>query len=70
MMSVCYEHSGNLACFSPQCPNCGRFVKAGDIQINRLDEIIDSPATCSKCGTINMDFEGWFDPEDFEISLV
>ena len=64
---VCYEHNGGIAMFSPFCPNCGRFIKAKEIWINGLDEIKDEPnATCSKCGDIKMDFEGWFDPEELE----
>lgn len=47
--------------FVPVCEKCGRFVKPDKtITINSLDEIINRPnATCSKCGRVNMIFEGY-----------
>ena len=64
---ICYEYQGSIAVFSPQCPNCGRFIKAGNIRINGLDKIEPgNNAACSKCGEIHMEFEGWYDPEDFD----
>ena len=54
----CYEDG---ATFVPVCEKCGRFVKADDeILVNKLDEISPEPnATCSKCGRVNMPFEGF-----------
>ena len=50
------------AIFLPVCPKCGRFVKADKtIMVNWLDEYIKldtGNATCSKCGRIEMFFEG------------
>jgi len=55
------------AVFVPVCDKCGRFVKADDeLMVNGLGEVSKEPnAICSKCGRINMPFEGWFDPNDF-----
>ena len=63
---ICYEYQGSIAVFSPQCPNCGRFVKAGSVLINALGEIVEGNAACFKCGEIHMEFEGWYDPENFD----
>lgn len=51
------------ATFIPVCPNCGRFVKADEsIKVNMEDMISsESNATRSKCGRINMPFEGYID---------
>lgn len=55
----CYEGG---ATFVPVCQACGRFVKADDeIIVNGLDELSPRPnATCSKCGRVNMVFEGYY----------
>ena len=47
--------------FVPICPKCGRFVKADNkVFANGIDEYIEQPnATCSKCGRIEMPFEGY-----------
>ena len=64
---ICYDFAEGIAVFSPHCPKCGQFIKAGSVWINGLGEIRDeNNATCSKCGEIKMRFEGWYDPEDFE----
>lgn len=49
------------AVFVPVCDKCGRFVKADTyIKINEITGLSREPnATCSKCGRINMIFEGF-----------
>ncbi len=49
------------AIYLPVCPTCRRFVKADD-SISTNDEGIVSKtnATCSKCGRVDMPFEGFF----------
>jgi len=48
--------------FVPVCPECGRFVKADEsIMLNEISGIRHKPnATCTKCGRIEMPFEGFF----------
>lgn len=52
---------GEGAQFVPVCPTCGRFVKAdAKIAINGIGQVVDGPnATCSKCGRVEMPFEGF-----------
>jgi len=49
------------AVFIPICKTCGRFVVADEeIKVNGLGQVIHEPnATCSKCGRVEMPFEGW-----------
>jgi len=48
------------ATFVPVCPNCGRFVKADAKKGFQGEGIVDEPdATCSKCGRVQMPFEGF-----------
>jgi hypothetical protein len=63
-----YEYEGTRrvqftggATFIPVCPNCSRFVKADSvIHQNGLGELVREPnATCSKCGRVEMPFEGF-----------
>lgn len=51
------------ATFVPICPRCGRFVKADDtICCNDVTGLQSGPnATCSKCGRVEMLFEGFID---------
>ena len=52
------EESGTLS-FIPVCPLCGRFV-APDKTVRIAEVLIDEPnATCSKCGRVEMPFEGF-----------
>ena len=56
---------GEGATFIPVCEKCGRFVKA-DETISFTDAGEGPPAekpnaTCSKCGRIEMPFEGYID---------
>ena len=54
---------GEGATFVPVCETCGRFVKAdATILFNGLGELTpDKPnATCSKCGRIELLFEGFY----------
>lgn len=53
-------YEGGLV-FVPVCPKCGRFVKADEtVTVNGLGEYVKEPnATCSKCGRIEMIFEGF-----------
>lgn len=49
------------AIFVPVCPKCGRYVKA-DAEVAIREEYGLSPisnATCSRCGRVNMPFEGF-----------
>lgn len=57
---VAYGEGG--ATFVPVCPNCGRFVRADDIIYeNEITGVKKQPnATCSKCGRIEMPFEGYY----------
>lgn len=49
------------AVFIPVCPNCGRYVKADDtVRFNDYGPSEDCNATCSKCGRVNMIFEGYY----------
>lgn len=53
---------GEGATFVPVCTKCGRYVKADEeISFNWLSgNLADQPnATCSKCGRIQMLFEGF-----------
>jgi ribosomal protein L32 len=55
---ICYDDG---ATFVPVCPNCGRFVKADPtIKVNEIVGLSKEPnGTCSKCGRIQMLFEGF-----------
>lgn len=57
---VAYEGG---AIFVPVCPNCGRFVKAdASVMINDWSGLAKRPnATCSKCGRVEMIFEGFIE---------
>ena len=57
----CGEQMGN-AVFIPVCEKCGRFVKANDsIVVNQDIGLKKEPnAKCSKCGNVEMLFEGFF----------
>jgi len=51
---------GEGATFVPVCPKCGRFVKPDASKRFRGDGIVMEPdATCSKCGRVEMPFEGF-----------
>jgi len=54
-------HGDGDLLFLPVCPNCGRYVKADRaVTVNGLGEYVEKPnATCSKCGRIEMPFEGF-----------
>jgi hypothetical protein len=62
MRRVSYDGS---ATFVPVCPTCGRFVKSDDfIRCNDTDGLQPGPnATCSRCGRVEMPFEGFIDYE-------
>lgn len=58
MARVCYGEEKAL--FLPVCPKCGRFVKAdAEIRFNEEKGPIGENASCSKCGRIEMPFEGY-----------
>jgi len=61
------KDDGN-ALFIPVCPGCGRFVKADDTVRYSPDVGIkeESNATCTKCGRVEMPFEGFFSDEELE----
>jgi hypothetical protein len=51
---------GDGATFIPVCPRCGRFVKTPDaITFGYLGQPVGPTATCSKCGPVDMPFEGY-----------
>ncbi len=49
------------ALFIPVCPKCGRFVKADkEVSVYEVAPCIREPnATCSKCGRVEMLFQGF-----------
>ena len=51
------------ATFVPVCPTCGRYVKSDPtIQVSSEADLKPGPnATCSKCGRVEMPFEGFYD---------
>jgi hypothetical protein len=52
------------ATFIPVCPTCGRFMKADEtISVSGWDGRLreTANATCSKCGRVQMPFEGFID---------
>ena len=56
---------GEGATFVPVCPKCGRFVKADDSVETRGWQLVFQPnATCSKCGRVEMPFEGYIGDEE------
>lgn len=58
--SVTYK-SG--ATFTRRCPQCGRYVKPDDsVWIQGADEqpAPKPNATCTKCGRVRMEFEGYY----------
>lgn len=57
---VVYDPDGECATFIPVCMQCGRYVKADDsIQMNANGLRKQPNATCSKCGRVEMLFEGF-----------
>ncbi len=55
---VVYGDGG--ATFVPVCPKCGRFVKADmRVYIKATGLAQGTTATCSKCGRVEMSFEGF-----------
>ena len=59
---VTYGKDG--ATFVPVCEKCGRYVKADkEIMINLDGDVKGETATCSKCGRVNMPFEGFMGEE-------
>ena len=51
---------GEGAMFVPVCPKCGRFVKADmRVYIKATGLAQGTTATCSKCGRVEMPFEGF-----------
>lgn len=49
----------NRMIFIRVCPKCGRFVKADKIiKVNYYDQPVGSNSTCSKCGRVEMVYEG------------
>ena len=69
-MSHEYEGVGRVifdggAQFVPVCPGCGRFVKADETIFANDYGLRPGPnATCSKCGRIEMPFEGFVEEEE------
>jgi len=54
-----------IASFVPVCPHCGRFVKSdAHISVNYNGLIRQPNATCSKCGRVEMPFDGFFGDDE------
>jgi hypothetical protein len=55
--------------FVPVCPTCGRFVKADKrVTVNGFGDYVSKPnATCSRCGRVEMPFEGYFEEEEMKL---
>lgn len=62
------DDQGGFAQFVPVCIQCARFVKAdGTITLDGEGRLVKKPnATCSKCGRIEMLFEGFFSEEEIK----
>ena len=56
------EESDEVLAFVRLCPNCGRFVKPDDeVNVNGLEQLVPGTnANCSKCGRVEMPFDGWW----------
>ena len=53
-------HYENGATFIPVCTKCGRYVKADPTITLDANGLKDQPnATCTKCGRVQMPFEGF-----------
>lgn len=62
----CGERFGE-AWFIPVCPECGKFVKVGELimNVNGLDEFkFESNAIYKRHDAVVMPFEGWFSREE------
>jgi len=49
--------------FTRTCPKCGRFVQADkSVLINSFtgEVSMEANATCTKCGRVTMELEGWY----------
>ena len=61
---VCYgdgESEQGRSVFVPVCPNCARFVKADStVSVDIHGQPNKPNATCSRCGRVEMLFEGYF----------
>ena len=58
---VCYEGG---ATFVPVCSTCGRYVTSDptiQVQVGEAGLLPRPNATCSKCGRVEMPFEGFYD---------
>lgn len=54
-----------IAVFVPVCEKCGRFVKADPTIKTNVDGLEPGPnATCSRCGRVEMPFDGFFGEEE------
>lgn len=52
-----FEEYGMLLVYS-KCSNCGRFIKEGDVMINKLGDVKFLEGwICSKCGEIKPKWE-------------
>lgn len=48
----------------PRCPECGKFIKEGNILVNGLDEVKFTGWVCKTHGEVTPDYEyGETDPE-------
>jgi ribosomal protein S27AE len=56
-----YGDDSETMAFVRRCPTCGRIVKAdSEVTVNGFGEYVSQPnAECSKCGRVEMDFQGF-----------
>ena len=53
---------GDGASFIPRCQTCGRIVKAdAEMTFDYEGQPVGENATCSKCGRVQMIFEGYIE---------
>lgn len=60
------DGEGGTMLFFRSCPACRRFVKRDtSVAVGGLGEHMSQPnATCSRCGWVEMDFQGFFGPDE------
>jgi ribosomal protein S27AE len=58
-----YGEAPEVLAFVRLCPNCGRFVKPdNEVFVNGLEHLVHGEnATCSKCGRVEMIFNGYWE---------
>lgn len=62
-----FEFDGDLgvAVFNRRCPKCGRWVSIRNSQCETDgDSVTTCIVSCSRCGAVRLEFEGWFSKEE------